>query len=48
MGRKRIPEDEKKIGVKLTITKKYLDELKAKDLNISKLFEEFVKDYLNK
>ena len=48
MGRKRMPEDEKKISVKLSITKKLIDELKAKDVNISQLFEHFVKDYLKK
>ena len=48
MGRKRVPEDEKRIAVKLSIKKKYLDELKTKKINISALFEEFVKNYLNK
>lgn len=48
MGRKRVPEQEKRIAVKLSIKKKYLDELKTKDINISALFEEFVKKYLNK
>ncbi len=48
MGRKRLPEDEKKIALKLTIKKKYLDELKQREVNISQLFENFVIDYLKK
>lgn len=48
MGRQRLPEDEKKIALKLTIKKKYLDELKQRNVNISQLFENFVIDYLKK
>lgn len=40
--------NDKKISIKLSISKKYVDELKAKNINISQLFEEFVKTYLNR
>lgn len=48
MGRKRVSPDEKRIAIKLSIQKKLLDELKAKNVNISQLFEEFVRNYLKK
>lgn len=48
MGRKRVPEDEKRIGLKLSVKKKYVEELKQLNVNISQLFEEFVKNYLNR
>lgn len=48
MGRKRLSEDEKRIAVKLSIKKKYIVELKEKDINISQLFEEYVKKFLNR
>jgi post-segregation antitoxin (ccd killing protein) len=48
MGRKRIESDEKRISLKLSIKKKYVDELKEKEINISQLFEQFVKDYLKR
>jgi hypothetical protein len=48
MGRKRIDSNEKRISLKLSIKKKYVDELKEKNINISQLFEQFVKDYLNR
>jgi post-segregation antitoxin (ccd killing protein) len=48
MGRKRIESNEKRIALKLSIKKKYVDLLKEKGINISQLFEEFVKDYLNR
>jgi hypothetical protein len=47
MGRKRLPPEEKRVGIKLSIKKKYVDELKVKKVNISLLFEEFVKKFLN-
>jgi post-segregation antitoxin (ccd killing protein) len=48
MGRKRIESNEKRISLKLSIKKKYVDELKEKEINISQLFEQFVKDYLKR
>ena len=48
MGRKRLSEDEKKIPLKLSIQKKLVDELKERDINISQLFEEFVKKHLGR
>lgn len=46
MGRKRLEESEKKTAIKLSIKKKYIDELKAQDVNISKLFEDFILERL--
>jgi hypothetical protein len=46
MGRKRLDEKEKKVDIKLKIKKKYVDILKEKKVNVSQLFEEFVKSYL--
>jgi post-segregation antitoxin (ccd killing protein) len=48
MGRKRLPEEQKKVNIKLTVKTDFVKILKEKDVNISKLFEEFVKNYLNK
>lgn len=48
MGRKRLELDEKKVSVKLTIKKKYVDMLKEKNINMSQLFEEKVKELLKK
>lgn len=48
MGRKRLPESDKKIPLRLSISKKYVDELKKLDINISQLFEQFVKEYLKR
>ena len=48
MGRKRLDQDDKKIPIKLSITKKYVDELKRRNVNISHLVEEFVKHYLKR
>jgi post-segregation antitoxin (ccd killing protein) len=48
MGRKRLPEEQKKVNIKLTVKTDFVKMLKEKDVNISKLFEEFVKNYLNK
>ena len=48
MGRKRLPEDEKKLNIKLTVKSDFIKILKEKNVNISQLFEEFVKNYLKK
>ena len=48
MGRKRVNDLDKKIPIKLSISKKYILELKSRDINISQLFEEFVKTYLKR
>lgn len=48
MGRKRMNDEDKKIPIKLSISKKFVDELKYKNVNISQLFEEFVKTYLKR
>lgn len=48
MGRKRLPEEEKRIDLKLSIKKKYVDELREQNINISQLFEQFVKTYLKR
>jgi post-segregation antitoxin (ccd killing protein) len=48
MGRKRLPEDDKRITLHLSIKKKYVDELKSRGVNISRLFEEFVQNLLNR
>lgn len=48
MGRKRLPEEEKRIAIKLSIKKKYVDELKQRGINISHIFEDFVKKFLNR
>jgi post-segregation antitoxin (ccd killing protein) len=48
MGRKRVPEEEKKIDLKLSVKTKYVKELKERNINISQLFEEFVKNYLKR
>lgn len=48
MGRKRLDESDKKIRVNLSIKKKYLDEIKAKNINLSELVENFIKDYLKR
>ena len=46
MGRLRLGEDDKKVSLKISVKKKYVDELKSRGINISRLFEEFVKKYL--
>ena len=48
MGRKRLDENEKRIPIKLSIKKKYVDELKQREVNISQLFEEYVKKFLSR
>lgn len=48
MGRKRMNEDDKKIPIKLSISKKLIDELKQNNVNISQLFEQYVKTYLKR
>lgn len=46
MGRKRLEESEKKVNVKLCIKKEYLDILKDQNINISKLLEEKIEEFL--
>lgn len=46
MANIRLPEEEKKISVKLSVKKKYVDELKAKNVNMSILFEEKIIEFL--
>lgn len=47
MGRNRIPEEEKKIRMSVSIKKKYLEKLKKKHPhNMSKQVEKLIKDYL--
>ena len=46
MGRHRIPDDEKKIPITISISKKLLNELNKKGINRSKLFEELLIKYL--
>lgn len=48
MGGKLLDDMERKVDVKLKIKKKYLLELRKRDVNISKIFEEFVTNYLKK
>lgn len=48
MGGKLLDDMERKVDVKLKIKKKYLLELRKRGVNISKLFEEFVINYLKK
>jgi post-segregation antitoxin (ccd killing protein) len=48
MGRKRLPEEERKLNIKLTVKSEFVKILKAQNVNISALFEEFVKNYLKK
>lgn len=46
MGRHRKDENEKKTDIKLSITKKYIDELRKREVNISKLVDEYLKKFL--
>ena len=48
MGRKRVDPKEKRIGLKLSVKRKYVDELKERNINISQLFEQFVEEYLKR
>lgn len=48
MGRNRLESDEKKISIRLTVKKKYIDKLKQQNVNISQLFEQFVEEFLKK
>lgn len=48
MGRKRMNPDEKKVDIKLTISKKIIDEIRSKSINVSGLVEELLKNYLKK
>lgn len=46
MGRKRIDENEKKTKISVGIKKKYIDELREKEINISELINELIGKYL--
>lgn len=48
MGRQRKPLEEKKIPLKLSIKKSYVDKLKERKVNISDLVNKFFEDYLKK
>jgi len=48
VGRKRIDENDKKIRVSISIKKALMDELREKNINISQLIEELVKNYLKR
>lgn len=48
MGRKRLDPQEKRISIKLSIKKKYVDKLNELEVNKSQLFEEYVKKYLDR
>jgi len=48
MGRKRLPPEEKKVNIKLSVSKELVDILKQNNVNISQLFEELVRNYLKK
>lgn len=41
MGRKRLPMQEKKVRVSVSIKQKYVDLLKEKGVNLSKIIEEY-------
>lgn len=45
MGRKRLPEDQKKVGITLRITKAVVDQLKEID-NYNSLVEKLIVDFL--
>jgi hypothetical protein len=47
MGRKRLDPEEKRIKVTLSIKKKYVDYLRDKNINISKVVEDYVKKFLD-
>jgi hypothetical protein len=46
MGRKRLSPDLKRVGVHLTLSKKYLKYLKENNIIISQLVEKLLKNYL--
>jgi hypothetical protein len=46
MGRRRLEEGEKKVDLTLKVKKKYVDELKEHQINISALFDSFIEQYL--
>ena len=48
MGRKRVEQVDKRIRLTLTVQRKIVEELKEKNVNISRLFEEFAKNYLKR
>jgi post-segregation antitoxin (ccd killing protein) len=46
MGRKRLEEGEKKVDLTLKVKKKYVEQLKEQQINISAVFEVFIEKYL--
>lgn len=46
MGNKLVPDDEKKTGIKLSIRKKDIEELKERNVNISELAQNCIDNYL--
>ena len=48
MGRKRLDDNEKKVTVGITIKRKYLDSLRVRKINISKLVEDYIREFLEK
>jgi hypothetical protein len=46
MGRKPVDEREKRIRVSISLKRKYVEELKKRNVNISRLVEDFVKKFL--
>lgn len=48
MGRKRVDPEEKRIRLTITLPKKLVDILKEKDINISRLIEQLLKNYLKR
>lgn len=48
MGRKQLPESDRRVRVQLRIKKKYLDFLKENEVNISNLLENAVENYQKK
>jgi hypothetical protein len=47
MGRKRLSPELKRVGVHITLSKKYVDFLKKNNIGISKLIEKLMENYLN-
>jgi post-segregation antitoxin (ccd killing protein) len=48
MGRKPIDKGEKKVPLSVSIKQKYVEELRKRNVNVSQIIEEFVKNYLKK
>lgn len=46
MGRNRLPEELKKTDLKLSITREIVDQLKEKEVNISGIVENYLREYL--